>query len=169
MAAIDEARTQLMAAFAAWDWSPAYPSGYTDPKAPLVVPANPNDIIPNLVTFRRDQQTRAILSVALLDVDDTFRTLGDHLGPGAGQLQRFGTRVNLAFLCICWADQQAGGSDICQKLAGQVEGCVFYNRVRLAAYRHLRTHSGHEAFEDRSQLWRCDLVVMGDGVASYDA
>lgn len=169
MGAIDESRSQLIQALADWDWSSCYPGGYTDPKAPIIVPANPNDIMANIVAYRRDQMTSAILSVHLIDLNDSFRTLGDHLGPGAGQTQRYGTRVELAFLLGCWADQQAGGSDLCQKLAGQVEGCVFYNRVRLAAYRHLRARSGHEVFEDRPQLWHCDVVVTGDGIASYDA
>jgi hypothetical protein len=169
MAAVDEARAQLIAALAAWDYSSAYPNAYTDPKAPIIVPASPPDILANITTYRRDQQTSAILSVALLDISDTFRTLGDHLGPGAGQLQRYGTRVDLAFTVIAWADQQAGGPDLCQKLAGQVEGCVFYNRARLLSYRHLRSRGGHETYEDRPGLWTCDVTVIGDGVASYDA
>lgn len=169
MASIDESRDQLIAALAAWDYGPAYPVAYTGVKAPAIVTASPADLIDNFVTYTRDQGTSAIVSVELVDVLDTHRSLGDHFGPGAGGLQRYGTRVDLVYSIECWADQQAGGSDLVQKLAGQVEGCVFYNKVRLTSYRHLVTRSGREAYEDRASLWRCGILVYGDGVASYDA
>lgn len=169
MASIDEARSQLITALANWDWSSAYAPGYTGTKAPVIVPASPPDIIQNFVTYVRDQQTSAIVSVDLVDVLDMHRSLGDHYGPGANGLQRYGTRVDLVFNIEAWADQAAGGPDLVQKLAGQVEGCCFYNKVRLSAYRHLVTRSGREAYEDRASLWRCGVLVYGDGVASYDA
>lgn len=169
MGAIDEARGQLMTALSNWDWSSAYPAPYTGTKAPVLVVASPADVMQNFTTYIRDQQTNAIVSVELVDIMDIHRSLGDHFGPGTGQLQRFGTRVDLVFNVECWADQQAGGSDLVQKLAGQVEGCAFYNKVRLPAYRHLITRSGREAYEDRPQLWRCGVLIYGDGIASYDA
>jgi hypothetical protein len=167
--AIEEARAELIGALYNWDFSPAYPTGYAGTKAPVLVNASPEDIIQNFITYTKDQQTKAIISVELVDIMDTHRALGDHLGPGAGNLQRYGTRVDLTFNVECWADQQSGGSDLVQKLASQVEGCAFYNKVRLTAYRHLITRSGREAYEDRVQLWRCGVLVYGDGVASYDA
>lgn len=159
MAAPDEARAQLTSAINAWDFSVCFPGGYTGIKAVMVVPEFPYDVIDNMLQENHGQMTQPIISVGLEDDMDTFRTLG-----GKFSQTQIATRVGLAFIIMAWADQFMGGYDTAEKLIGQVQGCLFYNRISLAAYRHLRTHSVKTSLDERTQMWVGELVCEGDAL-----
>lgn len=170
MALFDEARIQLRDAFSQWDFSSCFPTDatYTNPKGVVIVRGWPYDILDNILAETNGQMTQPIISIEIGHSMDTFRSLGGVMGGAAPGFTRIGTRVNLSYIVGCWADEQLGGSDMTEALAGQVQGCCFYNRSRLAAFRNLKTTTSREAFEDRPQLWRVDITVEGDAVVSYD-
>lgn len=173
MGAVDETFTQLAGALKTWDFTPAFPSAFITAggkKSVQIVSGWPMDIIDNMQTESNNgSMTQAILSL-FIHGDDEIRALGDHFGPGAGQLQRFGTRWSFVAVTTCWADQQMGGADTVTKLAGQVYGCYFFNRTRLTVVKLTRVAStSREAYQEREQLWRYDLTAEGYAVVSYDA
>lgn len=174
MAAFDEARSQLVTAIASWDFSPAFPAGYTGAKAVLITIASPFDTIDNMLSEASNgQMTQPVIAIALADGISAPRALGNHSvgiagSPPAGQSE-FSIRKGLLFTIEVWADQMLGGAETVEKIAGQVDGCVFYNTTRLAAYRHLRCASAKPSYDDAIQAWCCTLHVEGDAVLSYFA
>ncbi len=169
---IDMTYDQLSKALKAWDFTPAYPAAFLalgGDKSVLTVPGWPYDIIENMITESNGVMTRAVCSI-IINGDDEPRALGDHLGPGAGSLQRFGTRWVFTARISAWADQAMGGADTVTKMFGQVYGCFFFNRMRLSIVKLTKVASGtREAFQDREQLWRYDTLVDGYAVMNYDA
>lgn len=173
MGVYDEAREQLIGALYAWDFSGAFGDNptYAGPKNVEIVSGWPYSTIdammqedPNLGFM-----TKPIISIVGAGAPDRPRNLGNALGAGVGNTRRFGTLVLPKFMLSCWADEQVGASQVVERLAGEIQGCIFYNQNRLAAYRHLVCQASHEAFQDRPELWRMDLTVDGDAVMSYDA
>ena len=122
----------------------------------MVVPEFPYDVVDNLQSESNGQMNQPIIAIGLEDDMDTFRTLGGWVSPTVK-----GTRVGLAFLITSWADQAMGGYETTEKLIGQVQGCLLYNRTSLAAYRQLRTHSVKTTYDERTQMWVGELIVEG--------
>jgi hypothetical protein len=178
-----EARTQLRDALSEWDFTGIFPSGWpklpdgTDARGPLIVPAHPYDIIDNMLEESKKgltgpTMTQPIISIVLGHSTDTFRSLGDvhatAVNPPATGKWRRSTRMGLVFLVSCWADERLGGYETVELLGGEIQSCVFFNRSRLAAFRHLRCHNQEPAYIDRSEIWTMDLYVEGDALVSYD-
>lgn len=164
MAAVDEAMTQLIGAFSAWDWSPAFPVGYAGTKAPVVVPDWPYDLLDNILAESDGQMPNPVIAVVAAVNQDRVRTFGD--APFGSMSGTKAMGVNLAFAVSAWADERMGAGTTVKKLMGQVQGCVLANRIALTAFRHLKCGGGTQAFEERPQMWRADLHVTGDGVNS---
>jgi hypothetical protein len=164
----DEAEDQLIAALNAWDYRTVFSGGVE------VMSDWPYDRLSDINGEIQDgAMVKPIISVVAAHSMDTFRGIGGQMStsgalpaPGA---TRHATRVGMAFVVGCWADQRLGGYDTVKRLAGQAQGCIFYNQNRLAAYRHLRMKTSDPAFEDRPALWTFHLTVEGDAVVSYDA
>ena len=179
-----QARNELRDALAAWDFSGLFPVGWppladgSDARGPLIVPAHPYDIIDNMLQETKDNtetgacMTQPVISIALGHSTDTFRSLGDvdtdPANPPATGQWRISTRMGLVFLVSCWADERLGGYEMVEQMGGLVEACAFYNRTRLASFRHLRCHNQEPAYIDRSEIWTMDLYVEGDARVSYD-
>ena len=176
MGAFDEARLQIVTALGAWDFSPAFPAGYAGTKGVLITIDSPYDTIDNMLSEGSNptgQMTMPVIAIALADGISAPRTLGNHSvgiagSPPVGQSE-FSVRKGLLFTIEVWADQILGGAETVEKIAGQVDGCIFYNTTRLAAYRHLRTASAKPSYDDALQAWCCTLHVEGDAVVSYFA
>lgn len=170
MAAEDEAVSQLAAAFKAWDFYPAFGPGYSGAKAVLITDQYPFDVIDNMLQESgTGYMTRPIISIRAAPSRLESRTLGETFGPGAGSTTRFGRRLWITFLVTAWADQTMGGNSTVESLAGQVQGCCFYNAFRLQAVKGLWAETSGNAFEERPQMWRYDLAVRSYAVVSYDA
>ena len=178
MGVYDEARTQLLTAMYAWDFTPAFPAGYTPPlggDGVLIVPGWPFDLVDNMLRETpTGLMTMPIISVSTNYLFQWQRALGDgfNVTPSfpltSGTTTRKGVRMELTFLISVWVDAQLGGGEIAEQLAGQVVGCCFYNRMRLAAFRNLRAQHSRLTYVDRPQLWRFDIWLDGDAVVSYD-
>lgn len=167
---IDEIRTSVMNSLYAYDFSTAFPVGYAGTKAVTLVRGWPYDLIDNMLAETDGQMTRPIVSVNDVDVLDTYRSLGNvsNVGTPVGKTRR-ATRVEASFLIGCWADRLLGGADTVELLGGLVIGWAFLNHVSLAAYRQLRASTSHGAFQDRPQLWRYDVSLMGHALLTYDS
>lgn len=174
MGAFDEARSQLTGALADWDYSPAFPVSYTGSKGVLITIESPFDIIDNMQSETNGQMTQPVIAVALADGISAFRSFGGHSagihpwGPPSGQTE-FAIRKGLLFTIEVWADQILGGPETVEKIGGEVDGCVFVNQTKLAAYRHLRCASAKPSYDDAVQAWSMILHVEGDAVVTYFA
>jgi hypothetical protein len=152
-----------------WDYSPAFPSGYTGTKGVIVLPASHWQLLEQIETLSNaGQMTEPIISIVDGSSREETRSFSDIYGPGSGVTTRYAVRVKVPFLISVWADQQMGGQMMCRQLAGQIQGAIFFYRNRLTTVRHLRVLSAKEAEGRASQLWRFDVAVVGDSLVSYD-
>jgi hypothetical protein len=167
---IDEIRAEIMNSLYAYDFSTAFPVGYTGAKAVTIVRGWPYDLIDNMLAETDGQMTMPIVSVLDSEVIDTHRSLGNvsTVGAPVGMTRR-ATRVEANYLIGCWADRRLGGADTAEKLGGLVIGWAFLNQASLTAYRQLRTSVSHTAFHDRPQLWRYDVTLTGHALLTYDS
>jgi hypothetical protein len=167
---VDEIRSQIMQSLYTYDFSSAFPGGYTGTKAVTIVHGWPYELLDNMLSEADGQMTMPIVSVLDADVIDTYRSLGNvsTIGAPVGMTRR-ATRVEANYLIGCWADRRLGGADTAEKLGGLVVGWAFLNQVSLAAYRQLRTSTSHAAFKDRQQLWRYDVILTGHALLTYDS
>ena len=167
---VDEIRAQVMNSLLAYDFSSAFRSGYGGAKAVTLVRGWPYDLIDAMLAETDGQMTRPIVSVADVDVADTYRSLGNvsDVGAPVGKTRR-ATRVEASFLVGCWADQLLGGADTVELLGGLVIGWAFLNQASLTAYRQLRASASHGSFQDRAQLWRYDVTLTGHALLTYDS
>ena len=173
MAAIDEAHAQLVAALKAWDFSPAFPGGYTGTKAVLLVPTYPYELIDNLLSETNGQMTQPVISVVNQHgrSPETHRTFGEIL---AGDptvpigKTRYARRVRIVFQITSWADQIMGGHETAEKLGGQVQGCLFVNKSSLAAYKQLCVIHTQVNYDDHPQIWSMDVWVEGYSLITFD-
>ncbi len=167
MGMFDEAEDQLLTALTAWDWTSVFAGGVE------TMSDWPYDRLLDLNGQLADgKMTQPIISIVAAHSTDTFRAIGGHMTTSGAQpapgMVRFSARVGMAFMVCTWADERLGGYETVKKLAGQAQGCIFYNRNRLAAYRHLRMKTSDPAYQDRPGLWTYHLTVEGDAVVSYD-
>ena len=148
----------------------AYTAGYTGAKNVMILPSGWTfDVIDNILAETNGIMTKPILTLTEVEPLLQIRTLGDHYGPGAGGLQRYGRRIDATISIGCWADRRLGGYNMCKRLASQVQGAVFINRVSLPAFRDLEIVRVLPAYEMKAGTWRADVVVKGLAVMSYDA
>lgn len=170
MAVFDEARSYLLNLLAAWDYSSAFPAGYTGQKNVELVMGTPTALITAMQNSNNGQMVRPIISVVVSNNTDEPRTLGDFFGYGATQpKQRYATREHIIFTVAAWADAQLGGEETTARLAGHVVGCMFVNRAGASALvKPLVPHASREAYEERPMLWRFDTHVEGYALMSYD-
>lgn len=167
MGLYDEIETQVLGALEAWDYRSVASSGV------VLADEWPYERTEDILGEGPDRQmTKPMITVVGAHSTDTFRGLGGQMStagpPPSGGTTRYATRAGVALIVSCWADQKLGGYDTVKKLAGQVQGCLFYNRNRLSAYRHLRVKVGDPSFEERDGLWSWHLTVEGDAVVSID-
>jgi hypothetical protein len=169
MSVVQEITDQVLASLNTFDFSPAFPGGYTGSKSVLLVHAWPFDLIDNMLAETGGQMTRPIISVISVDARNYHRSLGNVSTVNApANRTRFATRVEGNFLVSCWADQFMGGGDTVEKLGGLVAGWAFLNQSSLPSYRQLRASASHESFEDRPQVWRYDSTLTGYAMLTYD-
>lgn len=178
MGVYDEGRNQIINALYAWDFTPAFPAGYAPPNGGdgvMIVPAWPADLLENLLQESPDGlMTMPVISVVTNYLYQWSRTLGDNFNVlpayplAVGTTIRKGARYELTYLTTVWTDAQLGAGETAEKIAGQVVGCMFYNKNRLSAIRNIRSQHSRLTYVDRPQLWRFDIWVDGDVVATYD-
>jgi len=112
--------------------------------------------------------TVPVISVMLANAQDTFRSMGGYFGSGpmTGTMT-YGTRVEGAYLVSAWADQQMGGAQTVENLAGLIQATAFINRTGLSAFQNLRTAASRPAYQMTDQLWRFDVTIEGMALVSY--
>lgn len=156
-----------------WDYSSIFPIdvSYTFQKGPVVVNGWPWQLLRQLETKVNGQASQPIVSIVMLEPNDSTRSFSDVLATGVGTqpLQwRLGRRAAPSFLISCWADQQLGGMDFSRKLGGQVYQAMWYYKNRLTTIRHLKLSHSREGFEDAAQLYRHDSIYTGDVFITLD-
>lgn len=180
MAAFDEIRTQVSGALEAWDFSPAFPVTYPGLKQVVTVYEWPPDLLANMQKAIQQNLLTAegllvlpIVSILVYSVGTPVdgRTLGDvapsQTGAPSGKT-RYARVVEVMLLIDCWADLQLGGGKTSEKLAGQLHGCLFVNKNSLTAFRRIETKGGRLMFDEKAQLWHCQLEVTGRAVENFD-